>query len=282
MRILIGIPLFNEQAYLSECITSLFQFLDKECQEYDIKVCLADDASTDNSQVIYERLSQEYPFNYIRHDFGPQGYGNTILTLFKHSKKISDILITFDADLQHAPFSIKEIIQMMETNSAIDVVSTSRYLSYRFWGQNTPVPVDRYFTNMLITRTINTCFNLNITDAFCGLKGYITRKLPITLDHSGYAFPLVYWQFLFKNKLSLREIETPIIYRLDRRTRGEWKDRMQEYYRKLETLVTTAELKQKVRNDCRKGIEKMTEILDHFGSFPIYSYEDFLRTEWLE
>ena len=232
--------------------------------------------------MIYQKLAQDYPFEIIRHEYGPQGYGKIILTLFKYAKEKSDGLITFDADLQHAPLSIKEIIDTMENNRNIDVVSTSRYLSYRFWGQNTPVPVDRYVTNMLLTRTINNCFNLNITDAFCGLKGYITDKIPLDLDDAGYAFPLVYWQFVHRNNLSLHEIETPIIYRIDRRARGEWKDRIQEYYRKLEAIVDSVELQRLVRHDCRQGIEKLTEIIDHFGSFPIYTYNDFLDTEWLE
>ena len=86
---------------------------------------------------------------------------------------------------------------------------------------------------MLVTSTINNCFNLNLTDSFCGLKGYKTNKLPTNLDEVGYAFPLVFWHYVSQNKLTLQEIETPIIYRLDRRTRGEWKNRMKEYYSKI-------------------------------------------------
>ena len=67
-----------------------------------------------------------------------------------------------------------------------------------------------------------------------GLKGYKVDKLPMNLDHAGYAFPLVFWQYLSQNELVLSEIETPIIYRLDRRPRGEWKHRIKEYYMKME------------------------------------------------
>ncbi|MFX0052923.1 MAG: glycosyltransferase family 2 protein [Candidatus Hodarchaeota archaeon] len=275
-------PLYNEQAYLSECISSLYAFLYQECQEYDFKVLLVDDASTDCSQEIYETLAKHYPFNYVRHADGPQGYGNTILTLFQQAKRNFDLLITFDADLQHAPLTIKEIIQVIENHPEIDLVSTSRYLSYRFWKQNTDVPVDRYVTNMLITKTINQCFHLDITDAFCGLKGYKTSKLPSNLDDAGYAFPLVYWDFVSRNKLVIQEIETPIIYRLDRRARGEWKKRMKEYFMKLESIIISSELKQLVRQNYTQGIKRMTEIIDHFSKFPIFIYQDFLKTDWLD
>ncbi|MHA2306900.1 MAG: glycosyltransferase family 2 protein [Candidatus Hodarchaeales archaeon] len=281
-KVLVGIPLYNEQAYLCECIRTLYDFLNRECQEYEISVLLVDDGSNDQSQAIYEELAEVYPFKFYRHTDGPLGYGNTILTLFRAAKPSYDILITFDADLQHDPKSIKEILHEFSKQPNIDVVSTSRYLTYRFWKENTKVPIDRYITNMIITRTINKCYSLNITDAFCGLKGYKVTKLPTDLDDAGYSFPLVYWQYVNQNKLVICEIETPIIYRLDRRPRGEWKHRTKEYYMKLESLVSSPELKQIIRRDYEKGIERMNEILDHHSNFPIYIYADFFKNEWLD
>ena len=280
-KVLIGIPLHNEQAYLSECIKSLYEELNQGYQEYDISVLLVDDGSTDRSQIIYENLAKEYPFSFIRHDRGPLGYGRTILSLFQQSKETFNVLITFDADLQHAPFSIGEILDTLDNHPDVDLVSTSRYLSYRFWKQNTKVPVDRYVTNMIITRMINNCFNLNITDAFCGLKGYRTERLPINIDDAGYSFPLVFWNFIFQNGFIVREIETPIIYRLDRRPRGEWKQRIKNYCIKLESLVSSSELKQLVRKDYQQGVEMLTEILDHYNNFPIYIYHDFFKMNWV-
>lgn len=241
---------------------------------------MVDDGSTDRSQEIYEKLTKTYPFSYKRHSSGPLGYGRTILTLFQESRKNFDILITFDADLQHAPFSIKEIIITCETYPEIDLVSTSRYLSYRFCKQNTKTPVDRYITNMLVTSTINKCFKLNLTDSFCGLKGYRTNKLPTNLDETGYAFPIVFWHYVSNNKLTFQEIDTPIIYRLDRRTRGEWKHRMREYYFRIESLVSLSELKQLVRQDYEYGIERMTEMISYFNNHPIKIYQDFININW--
>ena len=280
-KVLIGIPLYNEQAYLSECIKSLYEVLNQDCQDYDLSVLLVDDGSTDRSQVIYEKLAEEFPFNFIRHDRGPLGYGRTILTLFQHAKETYDVLITFDADLQHAPFSIRDVLNTLDNHPDIDLVSTSRYLSYRFWKQNTKVPVDRYVTNMIVTRMINRCFSLNITDAFCGLKGYRTKLLPINLDDAGYSFPLVFWNFIFQNGFIVHEIETPIIYRLDRRPRGEWKQRIKNYCMKLELLVSSSELKQLIRKDYQQGVEMLTEIIDHYKNFPIYIYQDFFKMNWL-
>lgn len=279
LKVLIGIPLYNEQAYLCECIRSLYEFLNQECQQYKIKVLLLDDGSTDQSQAIYEELAEVYPFEYFRHTEGPLGYGNTILTLFRKAKTFYDILITFDADLQHDPISIKEILDVFHKNPTSDIVSTSRYLSYRFWKQNTKVPLDRYITNMFITKSINRCFPLNITDAFCGLKGYKTTKLPISLDDAGYAFPLVYWQYVYQKSLNIHEIETPIIYRIDRRARGEWKQRTKEYYSKLKSLVTSVELKEQLQQDYEQGIEMIFEIIDHHSNFPIFIYQDFFKKQ---
>ena len=158
------------------------------------------------------------------------------------------MVITFDADLQHAPFSIKEIIDELISHPEIDIISTSRYLTYRFWKDNTKVPVDRYVTNMFLTRTINEIFDIRITDAFCGLKGYRVSILPSEMDHAGYSFPLVFWHYLHQNGISLKEVETPIIYRIDRRSRGEWKTRTNDYFQKLESLVKTQTQKDLINN----------------------------------
>ncbi|MFX1507573.1 MAG: glycosyltransferase family 2 protein [Promethearchaeota archaeon] len=280
MKVLIGIPLYNEQAYISECIHSLYTYLSEECSEYEITVLLVDDGSTDKSREIYQKLSRQYPFKYIRHRNGPLGYGNAILTLFQLTKSNYDVLITFDADCQHTPFSIKEILDLLDSNSDIDFVSTSRYLSYRFWDQNTKVPVDRYLTNMLITRTINKCFNLELTDAFCGLKGYRAFCLPNILDHARYAFPLVFWQYVSLAGLNFKEIATPIIYKLDRRSRGEWNNRIREYYKKLGSLVSSPALKHTIGQDYKHAINMLTEIVDNHSNVPIYTFTDFIRSSY--
>ncbi len=282
MKVLIGIPLYNEQRYISECIRSLFDFLTTECSEFEITVLLVDDGSTDKSRNIYQKLSKQYPFQYLRHEDGPRGYGNTILTLFEQAKLSYDVLITYDADLQHAPISIREILDFLNYNSDIDLVSTSRYLSYRFWKQNTKVPVDRYVLNMLLTKTINKCFNLGITDAFCGLKAYRVKSLPNTLNHAGYAFPLVFWQFVSHAGLKLKEIATSIIYRLDRRGRGEWNNRAKEYFSVLESIIFSPSLKRIVRQDYTQAIEMLTEIMGHHSNFPIYTYNDFFKSSYVD
>ncbi|MFX0123980.1 MAG: glycosyltransferase family 2 protein [Candidatus Hodarchaeota archaeon] len=282
MKVLLGIPLYNEQAYISECIHSLFEFLTANCLEYEITVLIVDDGSTDRSRKIYQELATQYPFQYLRHEDGPRGYGNTIQTLFQQAKLNYDVLITFDADLQHAPFSIREILDLLQFDSNIDLVSTSRYLSYRFWHQNTKVPVDRYILNMLITRTINECFELELTDAFCGLKGYRVNCLPNNLNHAGYAFPLVFWHFVSKMNLKFKEIETPIIYRSDRRSRGEWKHRLKEYYGILESLIFSPSIKRAIQQDYKQAIEILTEITNYRSNFPIYTHDDFFKSSYIE
>jgi len=241
-------------------------------------VLLVDDGSSDQSQEIYEKsLAEKYPFIFTRHNTGPLGYGRTILTLFQRAKEKFDILITFDADLQHAPFSIKEILEIFDNKPQIKLVSTSRYLSYRFWKQNTEAPIDRYITNMLVTKTINRCYHLNLTDSFCGLKGYKTEILPTNLNEPGYAFPLIFWHYVFQNKLNIEEIETPIIYRLDRRTRGEWKQRLKEYYLKLEYLVSSTGQKQKIQQDYQQAKKRMNNLINYFENSPLLTYQDFIK-----
>jgi hypothetical protein len=135
---------------------------------------------------------------------------------------------------------------------------------------------------MFLTRTINKIFDLQITDAFCGLKGYKVDILPEELDHAGYSFPLVFWHYVTQKDIKIKEIETPIIYRLDRRSRGEWKSRTRNYFLKLESLAFSDEKKQIVNHCHQRSITQLTEIVDHYTDFPIYIYDDFFKVKWLD
>lgn len=286
MKTLIGIPLYNEQAYLKECIDSLFSLIENKCLSGDCLVLIADDGSTDNSTRIYLDLEKRYHLKHIRHENGPLGYGATIQSLFKYAKeKDFDTLITFDADLQHSPFSVVEVSNWMQEHKSTDVVSTSRFLSYKFWNQNTKMPLDRYLLNMFITKEINRSLKIPmITDAFCGLKGYRCKtSIPEEEMDKTYSFPLEYWKFISDQNLVLKEIETPIIYRVDRRGRGGWQERIQAYFTALENVFSDRILISKIEQKYEQAIAIAEELLTEFPKFPILPYPNFLSLlEWVE
>src|SRR4029077_12597979 len=127
--------------------------------------------------------------NVIRHARN-LGYGASLRTAFEYTLKARyDGLITLDCDGQHEPARIPEVAAPLDR---VDIVSGSRYLQV-FDPLQKP-PEERRRINLEVTRWLNECLGLDLTDAFCGFKAYrasALAKLKVTED--GYAMPLEVW-----------------------------------------------------------------------------------------
>ena len=115
MKIVIGIPAFNEEENIGKIIVKLEKIAD------EIIVC--DDGSSDLTGKISKRMGATiitHPKNL--------GYGAGIRSIFLKAKEINaDILITFDADGQHRIEDIQKVIDPILNNKS-DIVIGSRFL----------------------------------------------------------------------------------------------------------------------------------------------------------
>ena len=64
---------------------------------------------------------------------------------------------------------IEDFKRAIETDQW-DLISGSRYMMEM--SDNDLPPTDRQSINKFITSTVNDCFRLNLTDAFCGFKAH--------------------------------------------------------------------------------------------------------------
>ena len=89
MKIIVGIPAFNEEKNIASIITKLNKIADS--------VVVCDDGSTDLTSDIAKKMGAIM----INHEKN-LGYGGAIRSIFLKAKEIDgDILVTFDADGQH-------------------------------------------------------------------------------------------------------------------------------------------------------------------------------------
>ena len=96
--IVAAIPAYNEEKTIARVILLSQRYVDR------IVVC--DDGSSDMTALIAERMGADV----IRHE-GNKGYGAAISNLFMVARKLNvDILVTLDADGQHNPEQIPQII----------------------------------------------------------------------------------------------------------------------------------------------------------------------------
>ncbi len=206
MRTLIAIPVYNEDRYVSRVVS--------EVTRYASDVLVIDDGSDDQTPCLLAKL----PVDVIRHAYN-RGYGRSIRDAFQWASCYGyDWLITMDCDEQHEPASLPDFLNAIAQNDC-DIVSGSRYLESN--GRPDRPPEDRRRINTEISKKINDCLNLSITDAFCGFKAYRVeslRKLYLTED--GYAMPLQLWIQAAANNLRIKELAIRLIYRDRNRSFG--------------------------------------------------------------
>jgi len=113
-----------------------------------------------------------------------------------------------------------------------DIISCSRYLAEN--GSGDSPPPDRYRINMILTERINRITGYNLTDSFCGMKGYRVKALEkLDLHENGYAFPLEFWIQARHFGLTVEEFPIERIYKNLERSFGKElddPDKRLEYY----------------------------------------------------
>lgn len=119
-KISIVIPVYNEESNLDLLYTLLTAVLHDQNINYEI--IMVDDASTDNSLRAIEALSQKD--HQVKALSFSRNFGHMIALSAGLDHAIGDAVITMDADLQHPPEMIPQLIKEWEKGSQI--VSTLR------------------------------------------------------------------------------------------------------------------------------------------------------------
>lgn len=110
-RISIIVPAYNEEASLQKFYESLCQLADS-LPAYDLELLFINDGSTDSTQAIIASLADldhRVAFVNLSRNFGKEA---AMLAGFDHAK--GDCAVVIDADLQHPPHVIAEMLQWWE------------------------------------------------------------------------------------------------------------------------------------------------------------------------
>ena len=160
MKIIVGIPAFNEEKNIAVVITQLKKIVDK------IIVC--NDGSTD----LTSKIAEELGVIVINHEKN-LGYGAAIRSIFLKSKDLDgDILVTFDADGQHRVDDVNKVINPI-INGESDLVIGSRFLD----ENEKEVPQYRKVGIKVITKITNASIKNKLTDSQSGFRAYSKKVL---------------------------------------------------------------------------------------------------------
>ena len=195
MKIVIGIPAFNEEKNIGVILTKLKKI------SKDIIVC--DDGSSDLTAEIAKGLGA----NVISHKRN-LGYGAGIRTIFLKAKEINaDILITFDADGQHRIEDINTVLKPI-TNDDADIIIGSRFLD-----KNNEIPKYRKIGIKAITSITNSSMGEKLSDSQSGFRAYNKKILEnITPSESGMGVSTEILIKASKNKFRIKEVPIIVSY----------------------------------------------------------------------
>ena len=152
MKLSVVIPVYNEKDTLEEIVRRV------QATPYDKELIIVDDASTDGSREILQRLAREADnIRAFYHDRN-QGKGAALRTGFQHVT--GDIVLIQDADLEYNPADYPALLEPIQRGVA-DVVYGSRLIGAAphrvlfFW---------HYVGNKVVTTLSNMFTNLNLSD----------------------------------------------------------------------------------------------------------------------
>ena len=159
MKIIIGIPAYNEEKNIASLLIKL-----KKISE-NIIVC------NDGSNDLTGKIAKELGATVIEHERN-LGYGSAIKSIFLKAREINaDVLVTFDADGQHRIEDINAILEPIKNNIA-DIVIGSRFLN-----NNQEIPKYREIGIKAITKLTNVTGGTKITDSQSGVRAYSKKIL---------------------------------------------------------------------------------------------------------
>ena len=203
LKIIIGIPAFNEEKNIAKIIVKL--------QKISDAIIVCNDGSTDLTKEISEKMGVEV-INHTKN----LGYGAGIRSIFlKASKMDTDILVTFDDDGQHRVEDIESVIEPI-VNGDADIVIGSRFLKSE---TNENVPKYRKVGIKVITKITDSVTDLKLTDSQSGFRAYKNNVLKeIIPSDKGMGVSTEILIKASKRKFKVKEVPIKILYEGDTST----------------------------------------------------------------
>ena len=204
-------PVYNERNTLEEIVGRVLAV------PLRIELVAVDDASTDGSREILERLAGERGFRVFRQERN-QGKGAAVRRGI--AEATGDIIVVQDADLEYSPEEYPELIELIVKGKA-DAVFGSRFI-----GRHRCFLFTHYLANLFLNLVTNLLYNTTMTDmetCFKAVRSELLKSLDLRSNRFGIEPEITAKLF----KRGARVYEVPITYEGRDYSEGKkitWKD----------------------------------------------------------
>ena len=202
-KILIIVPVYNEEGNIKPLIKNIFKYLKK-----DKSILFIDDNSKDKTRLEIEECQKKYKKIFLKVRKFKLGIGSAHKFALKwaYNKKYK-IIVTMDCDGTHHPKYIIKMINALK-NKDSDIISTNRFIeknSLNGWS------LWRKFLTTLRFKVINKLLNIQF-DSSGAFRCYDTKKVKLKdlleAKNNSYSF---FWESTFLlNKKNYKIFEIPI------------------------------------------------------------------------
>ena len=238
--VLITIPVYNEEFLIYNSINKLRDFCQKNLQNYDWKIVIADNNSTDRTAEMAKKLEKESGGEVFYKFIFQKGKGLAVRESWRNFD--ADFYIFMDADLSADLSALLVLIKELENGS--NLVIGSRFIKGSFVQRS----LVRKITSKVFSILTRLVFGLKIKDYPCGFKGadknVINKILPL-VENNAFFFDT---ELVIRSAASgLRVKEIPVIWRDRDKTASKSRVSIlkvtKEYLRELSKLKKGLKLK---------------------------------------
>lgn len=214
MKVLIGMPMYNEGLDIEKHLTKLSNVF-----KDNYSILIIDDGSNDKSKEIVKKFSKKLNIKLLEHKIN-QGLSTTLNDLYYETARMlddNDVLITMDSDDTHDPKYIKDIVDAI--NQGYNYVVLSRYQKN---SKELGYPMYKRFLSKCINTVLKILFPIkglhDYTSGYRGFKGSLLKGLVNKYNKS--IITAKAFAGMAETMIKLREFrpsvkEIPLIYRYD-------------------------------------------------------------------